>query len=709
MRKTLKVFAAVLGLTIVLIGVAAGILPLVVDPNQFKAQLAETIKEKTGFEAEFIGDLHLSVFPWLGISAGRIRINSGQGFQAAEFLSIEQGDIKVNLLPLIVKKLEINRIDLKGLRINLLRTPEGGNNWSPIAAQSTGKDESITPDNKNQKSPLSSESTWPFFAVGRVSLEDAAIHWDDRQNDKRLDIDNISLNIDAFAWNQLTDVALKLSIAQPDGNQDIIDFKTRVLIRPNLEQADLVDTEMDITRKGKSVSGKAMSVKLTAPEIIFEKGTQKFQIAELKIQSGELSIVSRLTGNNLFNGADVEGAVQIAEFNPGKLLKGYAIELPKFQSPDAFSRLEADFNLHATKNSVFVQGLRCKLDDTLLQGDVGIEGMEAPAIRFNLAVDAVDADRYLPPDSKKTKLVSPAAAIAVAFSKLPLAQLKKLDAQGEVILQHLKLQGIIANDLKMELSARDGLVESRQIISRLYQGDYEGSVNWNAKDSIPMLSMSEKIRHVDIEPFLKVMGSKISITGALTGSTTLQGEGHDPKQFRQKLKGNLFFALKDGAIRELKFQKIIDQAMETLSQTPLPPNQRAGIDFSEITGTAVLADNVIRNQDLLVKSSRFRIAGSGMANIETGMVDYRFVANLVKAPATVTEPEKFHSTPIVVNMSGTLAEPDYRLDMAGLLTDKNKAKIEKFFDKNKDKMNRLKEKLNKKLGPGVGDLLNQFF
>ncbi|HSN24131.1 MAG TPA: AsmA family protein, partial [Methylomicrobium sp.] len=116
-----------------------------------------------------------------------------------------------------------------------------------------------------------------------------------------------------------------------------------------------------------------------------------------------------------------------------------------------------------------------------------------------------------------------------------------------------------------------------------------------------------------------------------------------------------------------------------------------------------------QNNDLLVKSSRFKIEGNGKADIESGNVEYRFLTKLVKTPATEVAPEKFHSTPIVVNMTGTFEEPVYQLDMSALMTEKNKAKIEKLIDKNKDKIDKLKHKLDKKFGPGVSDLLKKLF
>ena len=54
--------------------------------------------------------------------------------------------------------------------------------------------------------------------------------------------------------------------------------------------------------------------------------------------------------------------------------------------------------------------------------------------------------------------------------------------------------------------------------------------------------------------------------------------------------------------------------------------------------------------------SRFRIASDGITNIETGRVDYRVVAHLVKVPAKESEPEKLHSAPVVVNLAGTLVD-----------------------------------------------------
>ncbi|MGZ4996141.1 MAG: hypothetical protein ACXWE3_13030, partial [Methylobacter sp.] len=61
-----------------------------------------------------------------------------------------------------------------------------------------------------------------------------------------------------------------------------------------------------------------------------------------------------------------------------------------------------------------------------------------------------------------------------------------------------------------------------------------------------------------------------------------------------------------------------------------------------------------------------------------------------------TEPKPVKGA-VAINIAGTLSEPSYTIDMASLLTDQNKAKIEKLIDK-----------LDKKVGPGLGNLLKGF-
>ncbi len=56
----------ILGLVLVVV-IAAMVLPMVIDPNDYREQIQKAVKDKTGRELDINGDLSFSVLPWVGV------------------------------------------------------------------------------------------------------------------------------------------------------------------------------------------------------------------------------------------------------------------------------------------------------------------------------------------------------------------------------------------------------------------------------------------------------------------------------------------------------------------------------------------------------------------------------------------------------------------------------------------------------------------
>ena len=80
MGKLVKVILIFFSSVLALILAAAVIIPLAVDLNDFKPEIEAAVKDKTGRTLTIEGDLKASVFPWLGISTGKISLNNASGF-----------------------------------------------------------------------------------------------------------------------------------------------------------------------------------------------------------------------------------------------------------------------------------------------------------------------------------------------------------------------------------------------------------------------------------------------------------------------------------------------------------------------------------------------------------------------------------------------------------------------------------------------------
>ena len=79
MGSLLKWVFGLILLVVLLVVAAAVVLPMVVAPNDYKPQIEQAAKEKLGRDLTIEQDLSLSVFPWLGIETGGVRVGNAPG------------------------------------------------------------------------------------------------------------------------------------------------------------------------------------------------------------------------------------------------------------------------------------------------------------------------------------------------------------------------------------------------------------------------------------------------------------------------------------------------------------------------------------------------------------------------------------------------------------------------------------------------------
>ena len=106
MRIALKLLFAII--LIIVAGLVA--LPFVVDPNDYKDEISTQVEKVTGRNLTLQGDIELSVFPWIALELGPLSLSNAEGFKADSFAKVEQAEIRIKLMPLLKKQLEIMRV-----------------------------------------------------------------------------------------------------------------------------------------------------------------------------------------------------------------------------------------------------------------------------------------------------------------------------------------------------------------------------------------------------------------------------------------------------------------------------------------------------------------------------------------------------------------------------------------------------------------------
>ncbi|GFO72182.1 AsmA protein [Bathymodiolus japonicus methanotrophic gill symbiont] len=718
MGKILKGILIFVFALVFLIVSAAIIIPLVADLNDYKTEMEVAVHEQTGRNLKIEGELDLSVFPWLGVSTGKIILSNAAGFAGQPFVIIGEADIKVKLLPLFSKHIEVSTVVLKGLELHLEKNQQGMANWEDLGAQNTGDEQPAELTEKEVSKAKSAGVQAPeqemateeaaidltAIKIGGLVIQDSLVSWDDQQAGQHIVVKEFNFSSGAVVFNQ--PIALKMGFLLENADPAVTErltLSTSLVIDEALQKIQLANFHLDSATKGESIPGGQIDTQLES-EFSLDLQAQTLAVKNIQLATNLMQLTGELNASKLNTDLQYTGAIQIAPFSPKKLMQQLAIDVPETSDKQVLQQFAMGFDLQGSADSVVLESLKIILDDTNIKGSVSVRQFNQPAITFQLAVDNIDVDRYSAPKQKSSPAkTSPAVkrkAHATETDLLPMDTLRTLDINGDLKIARLKAAQLNMAGVSLNLQARQGILKTRQTIDQLYQGNYKGQITINAKGKMPVISLNEKIANVQLEPLLTDLqpNSKAKIKGLANIAAKLRTTGNTMPAIKSALGGTLNFSLDKGAVRGFNLQKIID--LGRLAAQGKKMRQSYADEqtlFTVIKGSATIKKGIINNPDFLAESSTIEVKGGGTANLVNEALDYRVVAKAKKGGKNIA------NRPVAIKVGGTFSEPNYVVDLTAInemMTDEEKQKVNKFIDKRE-------KEIDKALGEGTGKAVNK--
>ena len=131
----MKSFSKLIGLLLLglllLLVVAGFALTHFFNPNDYKDEIRELVREHANLELELNGDIGWSLFPWLGIEITDAKIASAQT-PTDPFADLRLLGLSVKVMPLLRKEIQMSDIRIDGLNLSLHRNAQGQGNWEHI-------------------------------------------------------------------------------------------------------------------------------------------------------------------------------------------------------------------------------------------------------------------------------------------------------------------------------------------------------------------------------------------------------------------------------------------------------------------------------------------------------------------------------------------------------------------------------------------------
>ncbi len=682
---------------------------LFVDPNDFKDDITQAVQEATGRELELQGDIELSVFPWLGLSLGAAQLSNAAGFEEAVFARVESVEIKFKLLPLLLKqRIEMKTVQLRGLRVNLSRIADGRSNWDDLLAPSASSQSETTAD---EPQPASPATPLAAVAIGGVNIEDAQIRWDDQQAGQRVVIENLNLRTGPIALREPIDFQLstQLSLSAPALSMPI-ELGGRLTLDVDAQRYRLDDLVMSVSLRSDLLPVSPLDVRISA-SVDAELAQQRVSISGLHVQALGLATKVTLNLQQILSSPQVTGELSVAAFSPRDLATRLGIVLPKTADAKVLTKASLTMDFSGSIEALSVNNLDVMLDDSRLQGKINVQNFAQPALQFELKLDGINADRYLPP-ALLVKSPKPGATDdATVAIPLPLELLRELKVEGGIKVGTLKLANARVSDIQLTINAKAGQLRLQPLKARLYGGQFEGDISVDVRKDVPRIVVNGSLQAVNVEPLLQDVLGEDTVSGVVSVQAKLRAQGLAVDAIKKTLNGTAQFQFKDGAVKGVNLGQLIREAYAKINQQPKPPKQDNQTDFAEMTGSVNIVNGVVNNDDLRVKSPLLRLSGKGRVDLPRERIDYRINAAIVESDQGQAGKElaELKSLTIPIKVSGTFAKPEFSLDLAPLLKKKAKQELQRQKAKLKEKAKqrldeekakakkRLKEKLKNKL------------
>jgi AsmA protein len=348
------------------------------------------------------------------------------------------------------------------------------------------------------------------------------------------------------------------------------------------------------------------------------------------------------------------------------------------------------------KNQTANADLAAKLDESSIKAKFAIADFAALRSTFDIAIDKLNVDRYLPP--KKQGEAAKAPAGAQPEQPIDFSPLKKLDFAGSLRIGDLTISNIRTQNLRVDVKARNGRLDVDPLAANLYQGSVNGTASVDANAN--RVAVKQKLSGISIGPLLRDALGQDLLEGQGNVTLDVTTTGNLVSAMKKTLNGTAGLELKDGAIKGINLAQSLRNSRALLTGGKRESEQGAvageKTDFSELSASFVIRTGIAHNGDFLAKSPFLRLTGEGDINLPESTLNYLAKAAVVASSAGQggRELADLAGLTIPVRASGPFSALKYKLEFGSILSDSAKQKFQEQKEVIKDK---LEDKLKSKL------------
>jgi len=656
MKRVIK-WTVIIGGCLVIVIIAALILaPKFVNVKKYKPQIEQRIAEATGRTFTVGDDLELSLLPWAGLSFSDLELGSLPGFDEKHFVIVESFELRVKLLPLLFRDIQVKRFSLKGARIVLEKNKDGRVNWK-FGKKSPDRAKPKTPAEKPEAPAAKPAEGLPLksLVVGDFAVTDGSILWIDHTKGQRKEISDVNFKLKDVSLDRPFQLAFTASL---DG-------------KPLALQGSVGPLGKD---PGKGEVPLDLSVRVLE-----------------QLEAGLKGRVIHPAAKPRF-----DFDVQVSPFSPRDLLAALEQPFPvKTSDPKALTRVAFNAKVAGDNQGISVSNGIMDIDASKLKFSLKAKEFSKPNLTFDADLDQIDLDRYLPPPEKKKAPQSATKGKAAGStttgsnkgqsaegrvaggnkkvkgapsSKKPIdyKPLRRLVLNGAVKIGKLKIKNANIENIDLKVTGKKGIFSLDPLMADLYQGAVAGKGVVNVQKNSPKTKLDLDAKGIQAGPLLNDVLKKDFLEGVLEARINIALSGDTPETIKKTISGNGDLLFRDGAIKGIDLAGMVRNVKAAFGLAE-KNTEKPRTDFSEFHVPFTLKRGLFNTTKTVLASPLIRVTAAGKAHLVAESLDFRVEPKFVGTLKGQGDTKQRSGLMVPVLVSGTFKEPKFRPDLEGLI------------------------------------------
>lgn len=672
-----------------------------VDPNDFKPVISEQVKQQTGRDLTFKGDISLTLFPRLALELGELELSNAPGFDQTTFAQVKQVSVGVQLIPLLRQELDIGRIRLDGLELNLARRSSGETNWDDLLPETN-----TTADPSQSPSPTPT-TTDPMttslagFSLAGIEITNARFLWQD--GDNRYLVDPFDLKTGRIQFSEAIpiELSLKTTLSDPELTTDL-KLNSELTVEANLEKFHLNAVTLKLINQGDLFPTQEMTLELSS-QIHIDLQQDQLSVPKLKLTSYGLTLNGHAEISQLTETPHYEVTAEIESFNPRELLHTLKLgsEIPV--SEPHLTQAQMSVVASGSTDFVTITQLTAQLDQSSLIANAQVKNFSQPAVEFEIDINELDLDPYLVSNqSVEESSPHPAEPSSTASEEiLPVELLRDLNIEGALKIGKLKVMNLTTHNLVAKLDAHTGRMALSPLRFDLYSGHFNAHSVVNVQGKQPRILLNQRLTGIQFQPLLQdLLQSESPVSGRGEINMDVSTTGNQLNDWIQRLTGKGAISIQDGALTNINIAHMIRQAEAVLSKQPPPKDSDyQHTDFTALKGQFEFQQGRAVNPNLSMEMPLARVNGQGYLDLTDYYLNYQVNAHLA-GTSTGQDGKSLNEVrdiPIPITIEGPIQALKYKLDTDKLLGQKLEQEKAKLKQKAEEEKAKAKAKVDKQI------------